>query len=180
MIEQIFLIGYRATGKTTIGKPLANRLGFDFLDTDHLIRHRMSCDVADIVAAEGWEGFRRYEAEALAEAGNGRKMVIATGGGAILHQGFWQRISDKGFIVWLSADLLTLTKRLKLSEDEDRGRPSLTGKTIHAEVKTVLEERLPLYRQYADIEVDTGKMGTTEAVDVIVAEYQRRCCGSKS
>lgn len=180
MIEHIFLIGYRAAGKTTIGKPLADRLGFEFLDTDQLICRNRSCQIHDIVAAEGWDGFRKYEFEALVEAAEGRNRVVATGGGAILHRQFWKSIGDTSFVVWLSADLATLVERLKLSVSENTARPSLTGKAIHAEIEDVLAERTPLYRKCADLEVDTGKVGTIEAVDIIIDTYRRRYCGSNA
>lgn len=178
MIEQIFLIGYRASGKTTVGKPLAEKLGLTFLDTDHLIRHKTGCEVADIVASEGWDGFRKYEAEALKEADIGSGKVIATGGGAILHKQFWEHKKDSSFVVWLFAEFETIINRLKFSQGEDLARPSLTGDTLYNEVESVLAERLPLYTKYADVQVDTDRLSTDQVVDAIVEEYRRRCCGS--
>lgn len=178
MIEHIFLIGYRAAGKTTIGRSLAEALGFAFLDTDRLVCQKHDSEIAGIVAEEGWESFRRYEAAALAEAAEGRKRVVATGGGAVLHRQLWQGLKGRAFVVWLSADIATLAARLRLSAGGDGSRPSLTGKAIHKEIEDVLRERLPLYREYADLEVDTGKFDTTEVVRKIIEEYRKRCGGS--
>ena len=83
----IFLVGPRACGKTTVGRTLARRLGLPFVDTDHFLHHQTGRTVAQIVAAEGWPGFRRLESEALrATAGLHQTSgaVIATGGGMVL------------------------------------------------------------------------------------------------
>lgn len=178
MIEQIFLIGYRAAGKTTIGKLLANRLGFEFLDTDRIVCRNHNAEIRDIVAGEGWEAFRRYEAEALGEAAKGRRRVVATGGGAVLHREVWQKIKDEAFVVWLSADLPTLAARLQSSGNADVARPSLTGRSIHAEIEEVLAKRLPLYREYSNLEVDTTKLSAVEAVELIVDAYRLKYVGS--
>ena len=178
MNEHIFLIGYRATGKTTIGRLLAERLRFDFVDTDRLICKARDTDVRSIVAEEGWEGFRRYEAEALSEAAVGQCRVVATGGGAILHPQLWKTIREKALVVWLSADLAVLVARLKRSGKGNASRPSLTGSAIHAEIEDVLAERMPLYREYSNLQVDTGKVGAAEAVEIIADAYRKRYGGS--
>ncbi len=177
MIEQIFLIGYRAAGKTTIGTELAKRLNFEFLDTDHLLCRKQKADIADIVKNEGWEAFRSYEVEALQEAMSGNQRVVATGGGAVLHGKVWESICLNAMVVWLTADLETLTARLQQAA-VDSSRPSLTGAAIYAEIENVLAERFPLYQKYADISVDTGKLTTAEAVDTIVEAYRSRYGGS--
>lgn len=178
MIEHVFLIGYRAAGKTTIGGQLADSLDFEFLDTDQLVCRNRQSDIAGIVAEEGWEAFRRYEAEALRQAAGGRKRVVATGGGAILHGEVWREIRDRVFVVWLSADMATLAARLQPSGEGDGSRPSLTGNAIDREIEDVLTERIPLYREYSDLEVDTGKFDTAEVVNIIVRAYRSTCGGS--
>lgn len=179
MINHIFLIGYRGAGKSTIGKLLATTLKCGFVDTDDLICRRCNMRVADIVAAEGWESFRRYEAEALLEAAGRPAGVIATGGGAVLHHDIWEQIRQRGLIVWLYADIATLAVRLTPSGRDDVGRPSLTGGDIRSEISEVLAERLPLYAALADMEVDTGKNTKAEAVEMIVQEYCRRYAGER-
>jgi shikimate kinase len=178
MIEQIFLIGYRAAGKTTIGIELAKKLDFEFLDTDQLLCKNRGAEVAEIVKNEGWEAFRSYEIEALQEAIHGDHRVVATGGGAVMHRQVWENVRLNALVVWLNADIETLAARLLTAAGDDASRPSLTGAAIHAEIENVLAERLPLYRKYADISVDTGKLSTAEAVDTIVDAYRARCGGS--
>ncbi|SHO46169.1 shikimate kinase AroL [Desulfopila aestuarii] len=173
MTEHIFLIGYRGAGKSTIGRLLAAALDCAFVDTDQMVCHKRNMEISQIVAREGWESFRRSEAEAIVEAAAGPVKVVATGGGAVLHQEAWQQIRKRIFVVWLSADIATLAARLSPTGKD--GRPSLTGRDNRAEIEEVLAERLPLYSGLADLEVDTGKYGTAEVVGKIVEKYRERC-----
>lgn len=178
MIEQIFLIGYRASGKTTIGRKLAAKLGFEFTDTDHLICRKKNANIENIVKDEGWESFRKCEAQVLEETRSLQRTVIATGGGAVLHSQEWLEIRKTALVVWLSADIDTLAARLEVAANRDPSRPSLTGVAIHEEVERVLSERIDMYREYSDLEVDTAAMSTVEAVDFIIDAYRSRCGGS--
>lgn len=168
MKQIVFLIGFRAVGKTTIGKKLADRLGFSFLDTDALICEKKGATVHAIVQSEGWDGFRRCEQEILQELVNCRQCVIATGGGAILHQHLWTALKEHGYVVWLTADPDIICQRIytdaSVSEDQ---RPSLTGKSVCVEIREVLAVREPLYRSAADLVVDTGVLGVSEVLDDI-------------
>jgi len=167
MKEIVFLIGFRAVGKTTIGKKLAERLGFAFLDTDALICEKKGATVNVIVQAEGWDGFRRCEQEILQGLETCSRCVIATGGGAILHQHLWSVLKECGFVVWLTADPDVICQRIKADSITDVQRPSLTGKSVCAEIREILAIREPLYREAADLIVDSGKQGIPEIVDEI-------------
>ena len=175
MKEIIFLIGFRAVGKTTVGRQLADRLGFSFLDTDILICDKKGATVNDIVEAEGWDGFRRSEQEVLQGLGEQRRCVIATGGGAILHRHLWPFLKEHGPVVWLTADPDILCQRIQA----DSGlRPSLSGIGVCEEVREILAFREPLYRETADIIVDTGKLSVPEVVDKIITNYELRITNS--
>jgi shikimate kinase len=178
MIDKIILIGYRASGKSTIGAELARVLNFDFLDTDDLICAQKQTTIREIVENEGWDGFRSCEAEVLREVCVGRRRVVSTGGGAVLHRKVWQKIRHDAFVVWLYADTGILAERLYGHGRLDEMRPSLTGETIQAEIESVLSERIPLYEEYADLKVDTGLMAKPEVVERIVESYHKRCDGS--
>ena len=89
MLKQIILIGYRATGKTTVGKHLAAKLGLCFFDMDHELEKRYGQSIATLVAAHGWPYFRGLEKEMLTELIGNSDRVISTGGGVILHQDIW-------------------------------------------------------------------------------------------
>ncbi len=160
----IVLIGYRAVGKTSAGRLLAHHLEYDFVDTDHLICEMQATTVAEIVEEQGWRAFRRYEEEALRAAVSRPRRVISTGGGAVLHQELFEQIWKQNFVVWLRADLKVLGQRLAMAKEGER--PSLTGASIIAEMKDVLEQRTPLYRRFSHLAVDSGK----QDIDSVVAE----------
>lgn len=167
MKEIVFLIGFRAVGKTTIGKKLAERLGFAFLDTDTLICEKKGATVNAIVQAEGWDGFRRCEQEVLRGLETRRRCVIATGGGAILHQHLWSVLKGHGVVVWLTAESDIICRRIQADSVSVGQRPSLTGKSVCAEVREIMAVREPLYRETADLVVDTGAMSVPQVVDLI-------------
>jgi shikimate kinase len=175
MVDMIFLIGFRAVGKTTVGRSLALQLGYEFLDTDTLISERYSLPVREIVGRYGWDAFRRSEAEVLQAAAQGGPRVVATGGGAILHQQIWKTIKKtRALVVWLNADLASLTERLNRDRHSAELRPSLTGGDVNAEIAGILVERNPLYRQTADLELNTTDLTIPEIVAKICQTYREK------
>ncbi len=166
-ISKVILTGYRATGKSSVGKKLASRLSFNFIDMDQLLEEREGTSIQEIVAAKGWPYFRGLEKNLLQESTNDTGVVIGTGGGAILHQEIWPQIMDSGLVVWLSADTDTICQRLLGDEKTQSQRPSLTGTDTYSEVTAVLAEREPLYRKGCHLSVDTGTMSIEEVVAVI-------------
>lgn len=154
----IYLTGPRASGKTHLGKLLAARLRLPFIDTDARLRERSGEEVADIVAREGWEGFRRRESAVLREAaaelaavpdtGAGRpwRGVVATGGGMVLAEANRRFMRETGRVFFLAVPVEELVRRLSRNPLEAQ-RPSLTGRTLTEEVAEVLARRLPLYEE---------------------------------
>lgn len=173
MINRIFIIGYRATGKTTIGTLLAHRLGFDFIDTDQMICQKRNESIQSIVEKQGWDEFRRCEVASLINASCGNNRVIATGGGAVLHATVWPDISKNAFVVWLTADVQTIVRRLQKVGRADQSRPSLTGMTTELEVEKVLESRRLLYKRFSNVEIDTGGGDVEQIVDNILDAYAK-------
>lgn len=168
MSKNIILIGYRATGKTTVGLQLATHLGLRFIDMDHEVEQRHGRSISEMVADQGWTYFRRLEKELLEELIGYRGVVISTGGGAILHQDLWPRVMASGLVVWLTADRKTICQRLLEDDQTFSQRPSLTGRDPFAEIAEVLAQREPMYRAGSHIEVDTGCLGLDEIVTLIV------------
>jgi shikimate kinase len=168
--RNIILTGYRATGKSAVGRLLAARLGsaFLFLDMDRLIEQRQGCTIKELVAARGWPHFREAERRLLDELAGRRGLVIATGGGAILHRQAWAALRTSGLVVWLTADRETICRRLAADAATEGQRPSLTGGNIEEEVAGVLAEREPLYRQGSDLAIDT----TSRSPEAIVREIE--------
>lgn len=148
----IYLIGARGCGKTTVGLALASVLGYDFCDTDHYLQQASGKTVAEIVAEEGWPGFRRRESGSLiAVTGPGK--VIATGGGMILAVENRQYMQDNGHVIFLNAPAEVLASRLEACP-ENAQRPTLTGRPIAEEMTEVLAARGLLYRQVAHHHID--------------------------
>ncbi len=172
--RKVILTGYRACGKSAVGRLLARRLGVAFLDMDKEIEAREGTTISEMVAAHGWPYFRQREAALLAELVGRDRLVVATGGGAIMHQGVWLRLMATGLVVWLTADPATICKRLAADSASPGQRPSLTGASILAEVEAVLGERLPLYLQGSHLAVDTAGHTPEEIVARIEAALAAR------
>lgn len=147
MKKTIFLVGARAAGKTTLGKMLANKLSYSFIDTDCHLLEITQKTVAEIVEKEGWEGFRARESQVLVDTTKPNR-VIATGGGIVLAEQNRNFMKKNGMVFFLSAPASTLAERL-MKDPNVAQRPSLTGLSIVDEMEKVLTERLPLYHDAA-------------------------------
>lgn len=143
----IYLIGARGCGKTTVGHALALALDYAFRDTDHFLQQSTQQTVADIVAAEGWEGFRLRESQSLI-AVTASATVVATGGGMVLAEENRQFMREQGQVIYLHADAEVLASRLEAYPEEAQ-RPTLTGRPIADEMVEVLKQRDQLYHQAA-------------------------------
>lgn len=151
----VVLIGFRATGKTAVGRSLAGLLGFRFMDTDEEIVSRLGCSITESVGNHGWQPFRDFEREVLVELAGEVRTVVATGGGSVLHQRAWQQLRTRAFVVWLRADAGTIVSRLLADEKTTMQRPSLSGQGLETEIPALLEEREPLYRDSSDMVLET-------------------------
>jgi len=163
----IYLVGFRATGKSTIGKLAARELGVDFVDLDRLLCEEAGKTVEEIVAEEGWPGFRTREKNILMRTTYMAGNIIATGGGAVLHQDIWPLLKRGSIVIWLDAEEEEIYKRLS-RRVSDSGRPSLTDQNLRNEIKGVLNERLPLYEKVADIRINTGSGSVIDVVKEVV------------
>ena len=151
----LYLVGYRCAGKTTVGRWLADRLGWAFVDSDEEIVRAHGMTILHIVRAQGWQGFRVKEKEAVSRIARLDRHVVATGGGAVLDAENVRQMKDTGTVVWLKADPETIRRRLDADGAAGPLRPSLTSKGTEQEVEAVLAERMPVYREAADLEVET-------------------------
>lgn len=148
----IFLVGLMGAGKTSVGRLLARRLGKTFYDCDHEIERATGVKVAVIFEIEGEAGFRAREAKTLAELVKHGDIVLATGGGAVLSADNRKQLTENGVVVYLRAAAADLWSRTR----HDRNRPLLKTEGPLAKLQQLYDERDPLYRQVADIIVDTG------------------------
>lgn len=170
--SNVFLIGPRACGKTSVGRALASRLGLDFVDTDHELVASVEMEIADYVEAHGWDGFRDKETETLKAVAIKGPRVVGCGGGIILREAN-RDILKSGVTLYLKAEPEVLADRL-MQDPNEAQRPSLTGKSIVDEVREVLDERASLYEGCADAVI------TGSTVDEVVAQAEREIKNLKS
>ncbi len=166
----IVLIGYRGTGKSHVGRLLAERLSFPYVSIDKAIVSRAGMSIPDIVSQFGWPGFRDRESLEVQEIAVWDSIIIDTGGGVIERPENIELLRENGCIIWLKASVPTIVSRIEGGND----RPSLTGgKSFTEEVAEVLERRTPLYRAAAMHEIDTDTLAPEEIADQIVQLWQQ-------
>jgi shikimate kinase len=166
-IRRIALIGYRGTGKSTVGDLLAARLGWDFVDMDRVLTQRFGTSIAHFVAQNGWEAFREAESALLGQISREEGLVVATGGGIVEKERNGKILRDCFHVVWLDCDLPVILQRLALDPKTATQRPSLTGRHVQDETSQILERRRPLYRLVAHVAVDSGSLSAEEIAEVI-------------
>jgi shikimate kinase len=165
----LFLIGYRCTGKSTVGRALAERIGWPFVDTDQVIVEALGAPIARIVAEKGWPCFRQQEHLSLKRVAAGDGQVVATGGGIILDARNIAAMRASGAVIWLTAGEPAIRARLLADAATDGSRPALTDRGMIAEIGEVLAERNPHYEKAADLTIDTDKMTIRSVCDRINA-----------
>jgi shikimate kinase len=151
----LVLIGYRATGKTTLARLLAQRLGWDWIDADVEIERRAQKSIARIFAEDGEPAFRDLEAEVIADLCPRRRLVLAAGGGAPMRPESRRAMRSSAKVVWLKARPETIHARMSGDATTASRRPDLTGKGGLEEIVQLLTKREPIYRESAHLEVDT-------------------------
>jgi len=169
----IFLIGYRCTGKTSAGKALAEKLGQPFADSDSEIVKEQGMSVAEMVSAHGWDFFREKEQSVIRRLCAGDRQVVSTGGGVILNPENVKNMRQSGLVVWLKASPETIRKRILNDEATSHLRPSLTAKGLTEEIEDVLSIRTPLYEGAMNFSVDTDLAGIDEICRIIIARVGR-------
>lgn len=147
----IFLIGPMGSGKSAVGRQLARGLGLDFHDSDEAIEQRTGVDIPFIFEKEGEAGFRRREEDMIGELAALDDIVLATGGGAILSAVNRRVLGARGTVVYLVATIDQQVARTR----HGRERPLLTGRDSREVLSTLMAEREPLYREIADLVVET-------------------------
>jgi len=165
MAEPLVLIGMMGSGKTTVGRELAGRLGWAFLDSDAMVEASTGSTVAELFAERGEDGFRSQETRVLVEAmGATPPAVVAAAGGAVLSGDNRALLTEGGIVVWLRADPATLAARL----GSGAGRP-LLGDEPAARLIELDAVRRPLYEEVADVVIDVDDLDPSRVVDRILA-----------
>jgi len=158
-----FLVGPMGAGKSTVGRQLARALELSFLDSDRVIEERTGASVSLIFEIEGEEGFRDREAQVIEELTRRENLVLATGGGAVLREENRRRLRERGFVIYLRAPLSLLVERTS----RDHNRPLLATANPQERLRALLQEREPLYREVADLIIDTGNRTVRQVVSMI-------------
>jgi shikimate kinase len=174
-LHRVILVGYRGSGKTTVGRLLAAHLGWDFADADDLIEATAGKSIAEIFAAEGEAGFRNREAAALGELCQRERLVLATGGGAVLRPANRELLRAAGFIAWLTAHPETAWARLQRDPATAARRPNLTATGGVEEVRNLIAAREPLYRELAHFVADADAPSPEAVAAAILTAWQYSC-----
>ena len=169
--RNIYLVGLMVAGKTTVGRQLARRLGRAFLDSDHEIVERTGVPVSTIFEIEGEEGFRRREAQTIAELTTMPGIVLATGGGAVLNPENRRHLRASGWVVYLNVPPALLYERTR----HDRNRPLLRVADPLGKLEELYAIRDPLYRETAHFTVEGGRLVASGIVQLLLREYEQTC-----
>lgn len=169
--ENIYLVGLMGAGKTTVGRQLAKRLGRRFADSDHEIESRTGVRIPLIFEIEGEAGFRRREAEVLEALTQEHDLVLATGGGAVLNPRNRANLAQSGTVVYLCAQPRQLWERTR----HGRSRPLLQVADPLARLQELYAQRDPLYREVADLIIESGSGSSGHLVKQLERELRKRC-----
>ena len=156
------------SGKSTVGRQLARRLGLPFFDSDHLIEQRIGCSIREYFAREGEPAFRDVEQQVIAELAGGAPAVVATGGGAVLREANRAAMRSGGKVIYLRSSPEDLHRRLR----HDTQRPLLQVADPLARLRAMHAERDPLYREAAHFPIETGRPSVPTLVNMIVMQLE--------
>jgi shikimate kinase len=164
-VRNLVLVGFMGSGKSSVGREIARRWGFRFIDTDTTIRHKYRKSIPDIFATFGEPFFRDQENKTLQELQASQEAVIATGGGIILQPRNHPLLRTLGVVVWLTASEETVWERVS----RNRNRPLLQTSDPRTTIRNLMSTRYPLYDAVADITVETTNLTHQEVADRAVA-----------
>lgn len=165
----IFLVGPMGAGKTTVGRRLAELRRMDFADSDQEVERRTGVDIAYIFEKESEAGFRRRESQVIADLTRRENLVLATGGGAVIDPENRRRLAERGFVIYLRAELPQQMRRTRHTSH----RPLLNGPDPEAILRKLFEVRDPLYQEVADLVIETrGRPAKALAQEIELALEQ--------
>ena len=166
----MYLAGFRGSGKSSVGRLLAEQLGRTWIDGDDQIEAAAGCSIREIFAQQGETGFRDLEQQAIAALAALPAAVVSLGGGAILRGENREQIRRSGVCVWLRVDVDTVIDRLTADATTAERRPALTALPQREEIEKLLADRGPLYEQVADLQLDTSGRTVAEIAEQILQQ----------
>lgn len=170
----IVLIGLRGCGKSAVGRELATRLGWRFVDTDALVEERTGQTIREIFADQAEAGFRELEAQVVSEVAHLTDHVISTGGGVVLREDNVAALKGSGCLVWLTAPPEVLWERILGDLRRQQTRPALDLAAGLQQIRDTLKHREPIYTRVADVEVDTTGRSVSSIVERILTRAHLR------
>lgn len=165
----IFLVGLMGSGKTTIGRALAKKLGKRFIDADHEIEARTGASIPLIFEIEGEASFRQREADVIRDLTAQEGIVLATGGGAVLDAQSRSLLKSRGIVIYLNASINHILQRTS----HDKNRPLLQTADPKARIEELARQRGPLYQEVAHITLETGRPNVQSVVQTILAKLEQ-------
>jgi len=170
----INLIGYRCSGKSSVGRQLAEVMSRPFVDADLIFVEQEGRSVAEFVAASGWPAFRQVESRILSDLCCKEEIVLATGGGVVLKSENRSFLKASGLNLWLQIKSETVLARWAADSRSAAQRPPLSFLTPADEISVGLKEREPFYREIADYIIPVDQLSIAEIVTRILRYYQDR------
>jgi len=167
MEMNIFLIGFRCSGKTSVGQKLALQMEKIFIDSDHKIVENSGKSIAEIVEDQGWEYFRKLEKMTIKQICREKSQVVATGGGVVLDAVNVAAMKKNGILIWLQADAETTRKRMVEDLNTKGQRPALTSKGLLSEIYLSINDRKKYYTNAANFIIDTNSRSINEICNLI-------------
>ena len=161
-------MGLPGSGKTTIGRQLARRLGVSFVDSDHVIEERLGCSIREFFAREGEDSFRDVEEQVLDDLSQHHEGVMATGGGSCLRPNNRQRLHERGQVIYLRSTPEDVYRRV----DHHTARPLLQVDDPMGRLRTLYETRDALYRETAHFVIETGRPSVSTLVNMILMQLE--------
>lgn len=168
----VFLIGYRGSGKTTVASALAQRLAWPWIDADAELERRAGKTIKQIFADRGEAAFRDLESVVLADLVKLDRHIVALGGGVVLRESNRRLLAGRGKVVWLQASPEVLEARISGDATTAERRPNLTGQGGLAEIRSLLAERTPIYTSCADLTINAESQPAVEIAGQIIDELQ--------
>ena len=168
IVLNIIFVGLPGSGKTTIGRQLARRLGVPFVDSDHVIEERLGCSIREYFAREGEDAFRDVEQAVLDDLSQNHKGVLSTGGGSVLREANRRHLHGRGHVIYLRTSPEDVFRRVR----HDTGRPLLQVDDPLGRLRALYEARDPLYRETAHYVIETGRPSVAALVNKIMMQLE--------